>query len=177
MCTPVQSYIRDHQPWIFCTLWTTKIPYPVHHLSIFSVNGQKVSVSCLFHVDHQTMKNVGVTSTSPSPQIDPLVHHDRSLVWVVHNVAPTNPTAQKQGKVINTPTPKYICPCGKILSITWPMVRFFKLWLSFQWPSSWHSTARISALLHPVFFFFSDLSSFFSASSFSVSVWNIKRIE
>ena len=35
---------------------------------------------------------------------------------------------------------------------TCPMIRFFRLWLSFQWPSSWLRTARISLLLQPCVF-------------------------
>lgn len=35
--------------------------------------------------------------------------------------------------------------------ITWLMTMFLTVWPSFQWPSSWPKTARISWLLHPCF--------------------------
>lgn len=37
--------------------------------------------------------------------------------------------------------------------ITWLMTIFLTVWPSFQWPSSWPRTARISELLHPCFLF------------------------
>jgi len=50
---------------------------------------------------------------------------------------------------------------------TWPMTRFLRLWLNFQWPNSCANTANTSSLLHPVFlfFFFSLFSSILSGSS------------
>ena len=50
---------------------------------------------------------------------------------------------------------------------TWPMTRFLRLWLNFQWPSSCANTANTSSLLHPVFLFFcfSLFSSILSVSS------------
>lgn len=55
--------------------------------------------------------------------------------------------------------------------LTWEMMRFLRLWLRYQWPSSCPKTASTSSLLQPFRFFFLSFSwsPFSSESPFSFS--------
>ena len=54
----------------------------------------------------------------------------------------------------------YVCTVCTEWRQTWDRMRFFRMWLRYQWPSSCPNTARTSSLLQPVF-----LCSFLSSAA------------